>query len=113
MVLWQEIVCPKAENEEWHALQCVMGACVDCGISKLQICPLELSSTSNVTWKCFENEIIGVTREKKPRKRIVEVYKETTLQVFFEYFKSKLPQFVKHNFIARWQDDHCKVWAKM
>jgi len=100
--LWQQIVCPKTENEEWHALQCVMGTCGYCGNSKLPICPLELSSSSNVSWKCFENEIIGVTWDGKPRKRIVEVYKETSLQVFFEYFKSKLPQFVKHNFVARW-----------
>ncbi len=78
-----------------------MGTCFDCGISKLRICPFELSLTSTFTWKCFENEIIGVTREGKPRKRIVKVYKKTSPQVFFEYFKSKLPQFVKHNFVAR------------
>jgi len=34
--LWQEIVCPKPKNEEWHALQCVIGTCYD--ISKLWIC---------------------------------------------------------------------------
>ena len=106
--LWQEIVCSKPNNKEWHALQCVMDTCVDCGISNLAICPLESSSSSNVSWKCFENEIIGVTWDGKPRKKIIEVYKETSPQLFFEYFKTKLPQFVKHNFIARWQEDHCK-----
>jgi hypothetical protein len=106
--LWQEIVCPKPENAEWHALSCVMGTCADCGISKLMICPLESSTSTNVSWKCFENEVIGVTRDGRARKRIVEVYKETSSEVFFEYLKSKLPQFVRHNFIARWQDDHCR-----
>lgn len=99
--LWQEIVCPKPENAEWHALSCVMGTCAECGISKLPICPLESSTSTSVTWKCFENEIIGLTRDGRPRKRIIEVYKETSPEIFLSYFKSKLPQFVRHNFIAR------------
>lgn len=107
-LLWQDIVCLKPENAEWHALSCVMGTCIDCGISKLKICPEESTTSTLVTWKCFENEVIGLTQEGRPRKRIVEAYKETSSIVFFEYLKSKLPQFVRHNFIARWQDDHCK-----
>jgi len=55
---------------------------VDYGISKLPICPHEFSTTLTVTWKCFENEIIGVKWDEKPQKKIVEVYKETSLQVF-------------------------------
>lgn len=107
--LWQEIVCLKPENAEWHSLACVMGDCSECGISKLPTCPFESSAETNVTWKCFENEVIGLTRDGKPRKRIIEVYKETPSSVFLDYLKSKLPQFVKHNFIARWQDVHCRL----
>ena len=107
--LWQDIVCPKPSNAEWHALACVMGDCSECGVSKLAICPAELETATTVTWKRFENEIIGHTPEGKPRKRIVEVYKETPPSVFFEYLQDKLPQFVKHNFVARWQDAHCKL----
>ena len=91
---------------------CVMGDCDNCGISKLAICPLESAASTTVTWKCFENEVIGHTPEGKPRKRIVEAYRETSPIVFFEYLKSKLPQFVRHNFIARWQDDHYKLSMK-
>jgi len=80
--MWQEIVWPKPKNEEWHALKWVMGMCINCGILKLLIYPLESSSSSNVTSKCFENEIIGVIWERKPWKRIVEIYKETSPQVF-------------------------------
>ena len=110
--LSQEIVCSKSEDVQWNALSCVMGDCDNCGISKLAICPLESAASTTVTWKCFENEVIGHTPEGKPRKRIVEAYKETSAIVFFEYLKSKLPQFVRHNFIARWQDDHCKLSMK-
>ena len=110
--LSQEIVCSKSEDVQWNALSCVMDDCDNCDISKLAICPLESAASTTVTWKCFENEVIGHTPEGKPRKRIVEAYKETSAIVFFEYLKSKLPQFVRHNFIARWQDDHCKLSMK-
>jgi hypothetical protein len=29
-----------------------------------------------------------------------------------EYMKPKLQAFVRHNFVARWQDKHLKIWIK-
>lgn len=107
--LWQDIVCPKPNNGEWHALTCVMGNCSKCDVSKLAICPMELEMAMSVTWKCFENKIVGHKPKRKPRKKIVEVYKKSLLFKCFEFLQDKVPLFVKHNFVSRWQDANYKL----
>jgi hypothetical protein len=40
------------------------------------------------------------------------VYKNTTSNEFIEYLQPKLQHFVKHNFIARWENKHFKQCIK-
>ncbi len=70
--LWEECVCTKGEFEEWHKLACLMGDYVDCGVAKSSIYPNECSTNASwaVAWTCFEQDIIRVTDEGKPKKRI-------------------------------------------
>jgi len=62
-----------------------------------------------IRWKCFEYIKIGTHLETgKDKKRIDEVFKETSAREFIAYLKPKVSGFVKHNFIANWQDQQCK-----
>jgi hypothetical protein len=109
-VLWEECVCPKGEFDQWHKLECVMGTCGQCGIDKLSLCPAEILGLEEykLKWKCFQYEEVGRTAEGRPRKRIKETFMETSPSVFIEYMKPKVHQFIKHNFVASWQDEACK-----
>jgi hypothetical protein len=62
----------KEKFEKWHKLACLMGDCVDCGVAKLSIYPNECSTNAYwaIAWRCFEQDIIGVTDERRPKKRI-------------------------------------------
>jgi hypothetical protein len=33
--LWESIVCPKGDFEEWHKRECLYGECFHCGVSNL------------------------------------------------------------------------------
>ena len=58
-----------------------------------------------VRWKCFEYITVGTNSEAgKEKKRIDEVFKETSPGEFIAYLKPKVCAFIKHNFIANWQD---------
>lgn len=112
--LWTECVCPVSELEQWHQKPCLMGDCPDCGVKLLKLCPFELSSGGGVTvaWKCFENLEVGSTSNGEVRKRITEVHKQTEPGVFVRYLQSKVKVFIKHNFVASWQDQQCKEMMK-
>lgn len=111
--LWEQVVCPKGESDEFHKHDCLMGTCPQCGVNTLPLCPLEISSASfKLKWRCFSYEVVGVNDDGEPRKRITEVFRETLCFEFFEYLKPKLQQFVSHNFIARWQDVQCRISMK-
>lgn len=82
-MLWEQVVCPKEDSAEFHKLQCLMGSCSECGTESFQICPQELSNTTwTLRWKCFENEVVGFDDNGDPRKKIREVFKETTCAEF-------------------------------
>jgi hypothetical protein len=83
-----------------------MGECAKCGVGKLSICPNEcfVNGSWAVAWRCFEQDIIGVADEGRLEKRIKRTFKETTTSMFLDYLQPKLQQFIKHNFVARWQD---------
>jgi hypothetical protein len=85
--LWEDCVCPKGEFEEWHKLACLMGDCVDYGVAKLPICPNKCSTNVYwaMAWRCFEQDIIGVINERRPKKRIKEAFKETSTSMFLDY----------------------------
>jgi len=50
-----------------------------------------------------------VTDEGIPNKRIKEAFKETSLSMFLDYLRPSLQVFIKHNFVARWQDNQCQL----
>jgi len=63
--LWEAVVCPKGEFEEWHNVKCLYGECGRCGVQKLPLCPDEeegtdgrevvatLASSPLLTWSFF------------------------------------------------------------
>lgn len=108
--LWQAIVCDKMSDELWHKYDCLMGLCSECGVSKLQFCQLELNPPMDYTlkWKCFEKVVVGQGEDGQPRKRITEVFKQTSVREFLDYFLPNLTKFVTQNFVARWQDSQCQ-----
>jgi hypothetical protein len=103
-LLWQECICVKDVDQQWHKRACLVGECGDCGVENLlSICPREEFGQSPMKWKCFEKTVVGVNEVTgEPRKRICEVYKQTSSAKFVTYLKPKLQKFIKHNFIASW-----------
>jgi hypothetical protein len=45
-------------------------------------------------------------------KKLTFVYKKTTLDEMIDYLKPKLLHFVKHNFVACWEDKQFKACLK-
>jgi hypothetical protein len=45
-------------------------------------------------------------------KKLTLVYKITSTNEFFDYMKLKLQHFVRHNFVAKWKDEHFKKCIK-
>ncbi len=39
--LWNSILCPKLEGDDWHKCDYLMGECNLCGIKTLKIYPIE------------------------------------------------------------------------
>jgi hypothetical protein len=81
------------------------------GVAKLSIYHNECFTYVSwvVAWSCFKQDIIGVTEEGRPKNRIKEAFKETSTSMFLDYLRPKLHQFIMHNFVARWQDNQCKL----
>jgi hypothetical protein len=48
-----------------------MGDYVECGVDKLSICPNEcfINGSWAVAWRCFKQDIIGVTNEKETKEK--------------------------------------------
>jgi hypothetical protein len=90
--MWQSIVCLKEENEEWHNHDCLLGRCNNCGVDKiLPLCPDEEFGEQIVSWKCYEDIVIGRNAEiGEAQKKIGEVFKQTTLAEFVQYLKWNL-----------------------
>ncbi len=45
-----------------------------------------------------------MSKSRKTLKKLTLVYKKISSDEFVEYLKSKLQNFVEHNFVSRWQD---------
>ena len=107
--LWEAVVCPKGEFEEWHNVKCLYGECGRCGVQKLPLCPDEEEGTDGreVEWRRFAYEET-LSKKGKVLKKLNLVYKKTAADVFFDYLKPKLQAFVTHNFVARWEDAQFK-----
>ncbi len=110
--LWQMIVCPKEDEDEWHAKKCFYGQCKHCGIKKNPFCPIECDdfNYAMVDWKRFAMETT-MLKARKPLKKLTLVYKKTNSEEFIEYFKTKLQKHFRHNFVSRWQDKQFKAFV--
>lgn len=111
--LWQAIVCPKGEFEQWHDVKCLYGECGKCGVDTLPLCPDEVNGSDGrvVEWRRFAMEEV-LSKKGKVMKKLNLVYKKTSSDVLIEYLKPKLQAFVAHNFVARWEDEHFKKSMK-
>jgi hypothetical protein len=109
--LWEACLCPKEEGAIWHAKACVMGECSICGVEKfLPLCIAEKDGNTLVQWKCFDKQVIGTSEETgEVRKRIREVFMETTIAEFVAYLKPNFQKFIRHNFVANWQDKQARL----
>jgi hypothetical protein len=41
IILWESIVCPWDEFSYWHAWDCLLGECENCGVENIPIYPIE------------------------------------------------------------------------
>jgi hypothetical protein len=82
------------------------------GVGKLSFCSKELDGINDwlVEWKCYALEKT-ISKIGKPLKKLTLVYKRTSSNKFIQYLKLK-QHFVRHNFLARWQDKHLKTCMK-
>ena len=87
----------------WHSKACLLGDCKNCGVTTmLQIYLGELNNQKLVIWMCFGQETIGANNSCKDRKVVKLDYKKTTAAKLNDF------SFVKHNFLAMWQDTESK-----
>jgi hypothetical protein len=89
---------------EWHKLECLMGECLDCGVEKkFPICCHESSPSIDwkVYWKCFQQEVIRMNEDGRPKKKVKKCFRETSSSTFLTYLHPNIQKFVKH-FVARW-----------
>ena len=111
MALWYYVLCDKAEDEEFHCPQCLLGACSQCGVRFFNICPPERvdDTTRTIQWKKFQYKVMETSEEGKPKKCIKEVFLTTSFLDFMDFFTPTLQQFICHNFMARWQSKQTKL----
>lgn len=89
--LWESVVYPREELSKWHARECLLGECENCGVDNLPICPIEKNTLLDfpISWKHFSLETI-VTKKGKGKKKLKLVYKTTSLVELITYLKPKL-----------------------
>ena len=101
--LWEAVLCPKLEDEEFHQPKCLMGTCSRCGVRLFAVCPRErvVDATRTIQWKQFQYEVVGRSTDGQPKKPIKEVLMTTSFPEFLEFFKPTVQHFIRHNFIAK------------
>lgn len=109
--LWESLLCLKSEDAEFHRPECLLGACSNCGVLFMKLCPRERVDMPGVTitWKQFHYEVIGSTEDGRPKKRIKEISRTTSFSEFLDFFRPTVQRFIWHNFEARWQVDQAKL----
>jgi hypothetical protein len=76
----------------------------------LQLCPIEEFGDGSLFWTRFDKVVVGAYIDMgETRKKIHEVFKETSMAEFISYFKPNLKKFIKHNYVATWQDTQCQL----
>ncbi len=93
--LWESIVCPKGDFDEWYKKECLYGNFLACGEGKLFFFLEELNGIDEhlVQWRHYALE---ETRSKngKPLKKLTLAYNNTSSYELIGYFKPKLRLFV-------------------
>ena len=109
--LWESLLCPKAEDEEFHRLECLLGTCNDYGVRFFHVCPREriADGTRMIKWKQFQYEVVGMSIDGRPKKRIKEVIMSTPFSEFLDFFTPTIQHFIRHNFVAKWQTEQAKL----
>jgi len=91
----------------------LFGNCPSCGVQKLSLCPKEvIKSYSDMIQWCYFALETTVAKNGWPLNKLTFVYKNMTSYEFIEYMQPKLQHFVKHNFVARWENKHFKRCIK-
>ena len=109
--LCEELLCPKLEGEEFYQPKCLLGACNRCGVRFFKVCPREqvIDPTRTIQWKQFQYEAVGTSVDGQPKKRIKEVLMTTSFSDFLDFFSPIVQQFIRHNFVAKWQSNEAKL----
>lgn len=101
-------LCAKPEGYSYHKLKCLYREWSECGVSKLELLPEEISegSTEEVTWKRYEyvetGKVLSYGQEKK---KIALVTKKTAPRELCKYFQDLLKEYPYHSFMAKWQSE--------
>ncbi len=108
--LWESILCPKLPNSEYHAKKCYLGECSQCGVRKLTFCPSETAMDSKeVAVKVFMDIRTGQVDEGGSEKKRKDLLLRRMQSVaFLDLFSAHLTNFIKHNFVFRWQAQQFK-----
>jgi hypothetical protein len=63
------MVCPHEEFSKWHAKECLLGECENCGVEILPICPIEENTLLDfpISWKRFSLKTI-ITKKGEGKK---------------------------------------------
>ncbi len=58
--LWESIVCPKSEFDQWYKKECLFGNCIAHGVGKLSFCSKELDGIDDrlLQWRWYALEEI-------------------------------------------------------
>lgn len=109
--LWESLLCPKAEDEEFHRPECLFGTCNRCGVRFFNVCPRERvpDATRIIHWKQFQYEVVGTSADGRPKKRIKEVLMHSSFSEFLDFFSPTIQHFIRHNFVAKWQTEQAKL----
>jgi hypothetical protein len=85
-----------------------------CGVDKFPFCPIEINGSIEalIEWRRFAMETTKSRVGKTLKKFTWVIYKITTNDGFVQYLRPKLQNFVRHNFVSRWQDMQFKSSIK-
>ncbi len=77
------------------------GQCISYGVDKFPFC---LEESNGSIEALVKRTRFAMATTSKSLKKFTLVYKKTSSDEFVEYLKPKLQNFVRHNFVSRWQD---------
>lgn len=90
-------------------MKCITGNCTSCGFGhKFPLCKSNEVQVEGgqLQWSRFEKVPTGEgTDQNGKEKTRLQIVKKTTSKVdFLEYLAIKVPEFVRHDFVYRWED---------